>query len=255
MKKKAEAPDAIVALIIYFVSIFLATSLGDPLLGSFCFNITTILVLLGYAFFERLDIKKTFSLNLPRPKAFVQVMILWVSSIWILIGLMTAQFELFQAIGLDFTDEIKQLEKSIEKLGAGGNLPLLMLVAVSAPICEEFLFRGIILSGFVNNFKIIRGLLYTTIIFALVHVMIPRFLATFVLGLCFGFVVIYTRSIYLAILFHMLNNATALMLSKMNADVSKFALDPLSIILSVIIFLGTIVWMHKDYKKSLSVNH
>lgn len=83
---------------------------------------------------------------------------------------------------------------------------LLFVIAGSAGICEEILFRGFLLRAY-EGFGMWRGILISAMLFSILHLNIQNLLAPFFLGLVLGFVVYKTNSIFAGILGHFINNA------------------------------------------------
>ncbi|MGY3264407.1 CPBP family glutamic-type intramembrane protease [Lysobacter sp. HA35] len=107
--------------------------------------------------------------------------------------------------------------RAVEALAAGGmqayGLPLTLLVmAVLAPIVEEFVFRGMLLGGLSRHISFGWANTVQAAAFALGHGDPPRFLFYFVLGLASGWLVKRTGSIGPSIALHALNNALAALL-------------------------------------------
>ena len=88
---------------------------------------------------------------------------------------------------------------------------LLIAGAVGAGLCEEILFRGV-----VQGLLIRRGrwfaILVTAILFGLFHLNTWQFVAAIVLGLCFGWMVERSGSLWTSITAHTCANATAFVL-------------------------------------------
>jgi hypothetical protein len=103
---------------------------------------------------------------------------------------------------------------------------LLALVAVTPAICEELVFRGVLLRGLSNGLSKWRAVLGSAAIFAAFHLSLEtviRFLPTFWLGVLLAWVAWNTRSIFPGMLMHFLNNGAVLLL------VSSPALRPYAI--------------------------
>lgn len=83
---------------------------------------------------------------------------------------------------------------------------LLFIIAGSAGICEEILFRGFILRAY-ERIGMWKGIIITALLFSILHLNIQNILAPFFLGLVLGFVVYKTNSIFAGILGHFINNA------------------------------------------------
>lgn len=83
---------------------------------------------------------------------------------------------------------------------------LLFVIAGSAGICEEILFRGFMLRAY-ERFGMWPGIMITALLFSILHLNIQNLLAPFFLGIVLGFVVYKTNSIFAGILGHFINNA------------------------------------------------
>ena len=79
---------------------------------------------------------------------------------------------------------------------------------ITAPIFEELLFRGIILNGLLNKYKNSskKAIIYSAIVFGLVHLNIPQGINAFIGGIILGFIYCYTKSMKLSIFAHFINN-------------------------------------------------
>jgi membrane protease YdiL (CAAX protease family) len=84
---------------------------------------------------------------------------------------------------------------------------LLFLIAVSAGVCEETLFRGVIQSGLRTRLSTAGAILVTGILFGCFHVNLGTILPAALLGIANGYVVARGRSIFPGMLMHALNNA------------------------------------------------
>lgn len=87
---------------------------------------------------------------------------------------------------------------------------ILLLVAVLPGICEEIAFRGVLLHGLRDRLRPWQLCLVVGLIFAAFHLELSRFLPTAFVGAVLTAVTLRTRSIYPAMVWHMLSNASAL---------------------------------------------
>ena len=85
-------------------------------------------------------------------------------------------------------------------------LSALFVAVVIAPLIEEILFRGIILKGLLAHGSQNRAIVWSAILFGLIHLNPWQFPVAFILGLVFAYWVIQTGSLWPAILGHALNN-------------------------------------------------
>lgn len=91
-------------------------------------------------------------------------------------------------------------------------LAAFFVVGIIPAVFEEFLFRGIVY-GVMKEFNSRAALIFTTVLFALMHGSITGFLGYLFLGLLAVLVLRRTRSIYACMVFHLTNNLTAILLS------------------------------------------
>ncbi|MDY6827530.1 MAG: type II CAAX endopeptidase family protein [Bacillota bacterium] len=84
----------------------------------------------------------------------------------------------------------------------------ILLIAVSAGICEEMLFRGTILPSMEGE-GIIPAIVFSSFLFALYHISFTNLISTFMLGVVIAVVVIKTGSLWGGVVYHMLNNFIA----------------------------------------------
>lgn len=83
----------------------------------------------------------------------------------------------------------------------------IFMVAVLAAIGEEFLFRGVIQRIFTNMTKNYHwGIWITAILFSAVHVQFYGFLPRMLLGAMFGYLLVWTGTLWVPILAHFVNN-------------------------------------------------
>ena len=83
-----------------------------------------------------------------------------------------------------------------------------LMLCVAAPVLEELLLRGVLLQGLLRNFPnrpwIAIG--QSALIFGVMHLNPPQSVATFGLGLLMGWLYYRTRSLWLCMGVHFLNN-------------------------------------------------
>lgn len=93
---------------------------------------------------------------------------------------------------------------------------VLLAIAITPAVCEEFLFRGYVLSAFNRPGQHRLAVVISAVAFGAVH-MIPQqvFYAT-LLGLVLGLLAIRTRSIWPGLLFHLAFNAISVIQERMS---------------------------------------
>lgn len=110
-----------------------------------------------------------------------------------------------------------------------GLLLNILVIGGAAGICEEVLFRGTIQRGF-ERFGAVKAILFTSLLFGLMHVDFQKLLGTFLLGAIIGFIVYRSNSLYGGMLAHFTNNSAAVILAflldQLNKLVQKSGMMP-----------------------------
>lgn len=88
----------------------------------------------------------------------------------------------------------------------------LLTTAVLPAFCEEFLHRGMLLSGF-SKLSMKKNIMITGLLFGLLHLNIEQFFYATIIGVFLGFLVYGCNSIYPSIIVHFMNNATSVILA------------------------------------------
>ncbi len=115
-------------------------------------------------------------------------------------------------------NKIRELEHDASELmksflnvaSTGGYLINLMVIAVLPAVCEEFLFRGIFQRLFIEwtgNKHV--GIIIAATMFSFFHLQFLGFIPRFLLGVYFGYLFIWSNTLWLPIMAHFINNAFA----------------------------------------------
>ncbi|MBE6082156.1 MULTISPECIES: type II CAAX endopeptidase family protein [Tissierellales] len=94
------------------------------------------------------------------------------------------------------------------------------IIALSPGICEEVMFRGVMMSSY-ERFGKAKAILISALLFGLFHFNIQNFLGPVFLGIIFGIIVNKTNSIYSSIIAHTTNNTIALLIGYFFSDGTK----------------------------------
>lgn len=100
----------------------------------------------------------------------------------------------------------------------------ILVIACSAGLCEEFLFRGVIQRGF-ERFGALRAILLSAFLFSLTHMDFQKILGTFLAGALIGLIVYRTNSLFCGMLAHFINNALAVLISYASAKLMSLLQD------------------------------
>jgi membrane protease YdiL (CAAX protease family) len=131
------------------------------------------------------------------------------------------------------------------------------MAVVAAPLLEEALFRGIILDGFLKNYKPWHAIFASALLFAVIHGNLTQGIGAFVLGILFGWIYWNTNSIIPCILLHFINNLIAFVanLSSAEEDFNMSLRESMSddiaygslYVFSILIAVGSVYVIQKKY--------
>ncbi|MBD3676093.1 MAG: CPBP family intramembrane metalloprotease [Planctomycetaceae bacterium] len=146
--------------------------------------------------------RRTFRLHAPRLK-------------WVAMGILLPIFLLPLSMTLQsylhwFFPELPPRIKEILAPMSDPNLSLIKLVGVFAllpALCEELAFRGFILSGFSRNGRTGVAVVFSALLFGVMHMIPQQVFNAFLLGLVLGLLALRSGSLLPGVLFHFVNNA------------------------------------------------
>ncbi len=81
-----------------------------------------------------------------------------------------------------------------------------LALVIVAPVTEELLFRGLILRGLLGNFKMRQAIMFSALLFALLHMNPWQFISAAIAGVLFGWWFVETRSLWPCLFGHALHN-------------------------------------------------
>lgn len=160
---------------------------------------TLFILYLGYHF-SGLLFKQVFSLkwfNL----LIIPAMIVTFSGLQYFLNEINIHFEKILPPPTWFMELFSRLFNS--DLGVWGGI---LRIVIIAPIVEELIFRGIIMSGFTRNYNAVFAIFFSALLFALFHLNPWQFPAAFALGLMLGWIRIRTGSVFACIAGHAIHN-------------------------------------------------
>jgi membrane protease YdiL (CAAX protease family) len=121
------------------------------------------------------------------------------------------------------------------KLSFYQSLLLIIGTVVLAPICEEIFFRGFMLKAYDGRFKK-YGFVIVGVIFGFYHILngITNVIPASILGISMGYLVYKTGAISTSMIFHAMNNLSAVIFSGMLGTAVGTTLPLWFLILSII---------------------
>ncbi len=117
------------------------------------------------------------------------------------------------------------------------NFGVLFSIIILSPIVEEYIFRGIILHNFTFNYTKTKAILFSTIIFTLVHLSFVQFFGSFVFGILAGYIYYHTKSVGMTIILHFINNFIGMFAVQIHKQYGSSKMD------SITCFYGDYSWL------------
>ena len=117
-------------------------------------------------------------------------------------------------------DMLEGLEDLITAESPSRLLWLLALLALTPAICEEVVFRGVLLAGIRDRGSAVRIAVFNGLVFGAFHISFEsafRFLPTAWLGFILAWAVLSTRSIWVGVLMHFVNNGSIVLMASIPA--------------------------------------
>lgn len=84
-----------------------------------------------------------------------------------------------------------------------------LTVVVAAPILEELLMRGIVLDGLLRNYSPWKAIIWSSVFFGVIHLNPWQFITAMIAGIAIGYLYWKTKSLFLCMFIHALNNGIA----------------------------------------------
>ncbi|MBB6716693.1 CPBP family intramembrane glutamic endopeptidase [Clostridium gasigenes] len=108
-----------------------------------------------------------------------------------------------------FKGSFDALEKNMSFIGDSNIFLTILVVGIVAPFAEELLFRGIIYKTLSKSMSIPTVIIIQGVLFGIYHMNIVQGLYATLLGILFGYVTYKTKSLWPAIIMHMVNNTVS----------------------------------------------
>jgi membrane protease YdiL (CAAX protease family) len=103
------------------------------------------------------------------------------------------------------------------------DMPTFLSAVVAAPLAEEWLCRGVILKGLLTHYSPRKAIVWSAVLFGMLHMNPWQAIPAFCLGLAIGWVYWLTRSLWPCIFMHAVNNGLAFLLLLLFPDASSDA--------------------------------
>jgi len=158
-------------------------------------------------FYWRISLTETLSLRMPRRWHLVAGLLIGLSA-WV----PAHELNVLQSYVLGPPASLAQSAELLgETLSRMHPAKVLLIIAIIPAVCEELLFRGLLLSGLGTSSRKYTAIIVSAVVFGVFHFLLPKFAVTVALGLVLGYLCWQSRSIVPGMLAHALHNGVAAM--------------------------------------------
>lgn len=203
---------ALTTLLVLYVGSMLQVKFG--LAGVFGTQMILLCVPLFLVLYTKRDVKLTYGFSGAKVMGYLGGVLLIVGAILVNMVLAAGMMRLFP-------ESMSNLETTFSNIFGDNVAAVFLVVAVTPAVCEEMLFRGVILHSLKAKYRTSSAIVITAALFGLYHMSLVKFLPTGLLGLALCIVVWKTGSIYPAMLMHFINNAVSVLLTYYPKQVEK----------------------------------
>ena len=203
---------AVTMLLVIYAGSMLQIRYG--LLGVFGTQLILLAVPLFLVIYTKRDVKKTYGFSGARAADYLGGAVFIVGAYLV---------NLVIAVGLTslFPESAGNVETVFEDIMGGNILAVFFVIALAPAVCEEMLFRGVIMHSLKAKYRVSSAVAITAALFGLYHMSLVKFIPTGLLGLVLCLVVWKADSIYPAMLMHFINNAISVFISCYPEQIEK----------------------------------
>ena len=123
----------------------------------------------------------------------------------------------------------------------GPFLVAFITVGIIAPIAEEFLFRGVVFNTLKKRFSPVWTIVIQGVLFGVFHLNLVQGSYATLLGMVFGYVTYKTKSLWPAIIMHIVNNSMSfiitIVLGDYNLSVTGFIIQAIVAVIGIAVTL------------------
>lgn len=174
------------------------------------------------------------STYLKKPK--VSVMLLTIP-----IGVVINLFLLFLLPLIMPEDLLMEMQSNFEDFTHAPLWLSILNLAIFAPLNEELLCRGLIYHELRRKLSITLAILLQGVIFGIMHMNLVQIIYAVPMGILFGFIYVWTRSIWVTMSIHFANNLFSTIVSRYTEVPGNFILAGCSLITLVLL----VMWLYR----------
>ncbi|SUY45358.1 membrane-associated protease [Clostridium putrefaciens] len=209
-------------------------------------NIIVIILLLKIYFKPNSDDKRSVDVNYTRSITL---------SCLLMILLLTISFRLITLVSfnpiMNYLASKSKMLHYIKEIASQTNPYLLVLeITLIGPIIEEILFRGIILNGLLKKYSPAKAILFSSLLFSLIHGNLPQMFNALFFGILLGLIYIKTKSLYAVIFTHIIANTLSIILSVLEEYMPILG-NPLFLTLLGLLLLAVFIILYRKNPLSM----
>lgn len=208
--KKGSLPSVQESLLIMVIALLLMVYVGGVVSTSASIQISLIvqqafigLLPILAAIYIKADMKKTFSLKLPKVKDLFGAIILGVGGICLNLLVSSLLSVAFPSNAEGMNEQYMQILDGVSFVQG------LLLMALLPAVCEEIMFRGYMFTAFKNRMSLTKAVIIVSLLFGVSHMSMIKILPTAILGATLAVMIHKSESIVTSSLIHFTNNAFA----------------------------------------------
>lgn len=118
----------------------------------------------------------------------------------------------------------------------GEVLLALLAIAVAPALCEELLFRGVVLKAYSASFSPAVGIIASSVLFGFMHGTPDQLVFAILFGVVLGLAVTITGSLWAGVIIHFLNNAFSVLVPLLFANMENPGPAPLMVQLESLLY-------------------
>ena len=203
---------ALTILLVLYAGSLLQIRFG--LAGVFGTQMILLLVPLALVIYTKRDIRQTYGFAGTKAAGFL-------GGAFLITGFFFINLVLASGLMKLFPESTSNVETVFSDIMGDNMFAALFVIALAPAVCEEMLFRGLILHSLKARYRAVSAMAVTAVLFGFYHMSLVKFIPTGLLGLVLCYVVWRTGSIYPAMLMHFLNNAYSVAITYYPEQIGK----------------------------------